>query len=245
MGFRFHKSVKIVPGVKVNFNKKSSSITFGGKGAHYTINSKGRSTTTVSIPGTGISYSESSGGSHSRGNKRKTNKWLTKCLKWLFIIIGYGLLAVLALTAFAFVWIPAVPVLIYFLKSEKFKENRKRNSLICGAILITSLSLFIASIIPHKLNGISAYWGIEKTYDIGETIEVQLNLTPANGDLKELKLSNTDLAEMTFADGKVSITFTSAGKDDLYFIANGDIKSETYSVTVIDKEADKMQSLKE
>lgn len=41
MGFRFHKSVKIAPGVKVNFNKKSSSITFGGKGAHYTINSKG------------------------------------------------------------------------------------------------------------------------------------------------------------------------------------------------------------
>ena len=55
MGFRFHRSVKILPGVKININKKSNSITFGPKGAHYTINSKGKRTTTVGIPGTGLS----------------------------------------------------------------------------------------------------------------------------------------------------------------------------------------------
>lgn len=36
MGFRFRKSVKIAPGVKVNFNKKSTSVSFGGKGASFT-----------------------------------------------------------------------------------------------------------------------------------------------------------------------------------------------------------------
>lgn len=36
MAFRFRKSVKIAPGVKVNFNKKSTSVSFGGKGARYT-----------------------------------------------------------------------------------------------------------------------------------------------------------------------------------------------------------------
>ena len=59
MGLRFRKSIKIAPGVKVNLNKKSTSITFGGKGVHYTVNSKGKTTKSVGIPGTGISYSTS------------------------------------------------------------------------------------------------------------------------------------------------------------------------------------------
>lgn len=54
--FRFRRSVKIAPGIKLNFNKNSTSVTLGGKGAHYTVNSKGTRTTSFSIPGTGISY---------------------------------------------------------------------------------------------------------------------------------------------------------------------------------------------
>lgn len=56
MGFRFRKSIKIAPGVRVNIGKKSTSISFGGKGARYTISSTGRKTASVGIPGTGISY---------------------------------------------------------------------------------------------------------------------------------------------------------------------------------------------
>lgn len=69
MGFKFRKSVKIAPGVKLNFNKKSTGITFGGKGVHYTINSKGKRTKSVGIPGTGLYYSTSSAGSKSRSKK--------------------------------------------------------------------------------------------------------------------------------------------------------------------------------
>lgn len=58
MGFRFRKSFKIAPGVRFNINKKSSSISFGNKKFRYTINSKGRKTSTVNLPGTGISYSK-------------------------------------------------------------------------------------------------------------------------------------------------------------------------------------------
>lgn len=54
--FRFGKSMKIAPGVKLNFNKNSMGLTFGGKGLHYTVNSKGTETTSVGIPGTGLSY---------------------------------------------------------------------------------------------------------------------------------------------------------------------------------------------
>lgn len=42
MGFKFRKSKKIAPGVRVNFNKKSSSVTFGSKGLHHTISSTGK-----------------------------------------------------------------------------------------------------------------------------------------------------------------------------------------------------------
>ncbi len=57
MGFRFRKSIKIAPGLKLNFNKKSTGLTFGGKGLHYTINSKGKKNASVGLPGTGLSYS--------------------------------------------------------------------------------------------------------------------------------------------------------------------------------------------
>lgn len=56
--FRFRRSMKIAPGLKLNFNKNSTSLTFGGKGAHYTVNSKGSKTTTFGIPGTGLSYTD-------------------------------------------------------------------------------------------------------------------------------------------------------------------------------------------
>lgn len=62
MGLRFRKSFKIAPGIKVNLNKKSMSVTLGGKGLHHTINSSGKTTTSVGIPGTGISYTKTSGG---------------------------------------------------------------------------------------------------------------------------------------------------------------------------------------
>lgn len=67
MGLRFRKSVKIAPGVRLNLNKNSTSVSFGGKGAHYTVSSNGRRTASVGIPGTGISYSAST--SSGKGGK--------------------------------------------------------------------------------------------------------------------------------------------------------------------------------
>lgn len=58
MGLRFRKSIKIAPGVRLNIGKKSVGISAGVKGARVSVNSKGRVTKTVGIPGTGISYTE-------------------------------------------------------------------------------------------------------------------------------------------------------------------------------------------
>src|SRR5262249_62147954 len=55
--FRFHRRIKILPGVHWNIGKKGSSLSFGGRGLTYTIGSQG-SRTTVGIPGTGLSYTQ-------------------------------------------------------------------------------------------------------------------------------------------------------------------------------------------
>jgi hypothetical protein len=55
--FRFRRSVKLIPGVRLNFGKRSSSLSFGVRGAHYTVGTRG-SRTTVGIPGTGLSYTQ-------------------------------------------------------------------------------------------------------------------------------------------------------------------------------------------
>lgn len=74
MGFRFRKSFKIAPGVRINFGKKSTSISVGTKGFRKTYSSSGRITTTVGIPGTGLSYSTSKGGKKRTSQKRTSRK---------------------------------------------------------------------------------------------------------------------------------------------------------------------------
>ncbi|UDF02994.1 DUF4236 domain-containing protein [Asticcacaulis sp. AND118] len=56
MGFRFRKSIKIAPGVRINLSKKGvSSTSIGTKGATVNLNEKGAKTT-VGVPGSGLSY---------------------------------------------------------------------------------------------------------------------------------------------------------------------------------------------
>lgn len=59
MGMRFRKSKKIAPGVRLNLSAKSVSVSIGPKGFKKSFSTSGRTTTTVGIPGTGLSYSTS------------------------------------------------------------------------------------------------------------------------------------------------------------------------------------------
>ena len=72
MGYlRARRSVKLGPGLKMNVTKRGMSMTVGTRGAHYTASTTGRRTSTVGIPGSGISYVDSHGGSRgSSGGKR-------------------------------------------------------------------------------------------------------------------------------------------------------------------------------
>lgn len=68
MGLNFRKSISLLPGVKLNLNKKSAGLSFGVKGARYSINTSGQRRATVGIPGTGLSYTK------TFGNKKKDAK---------------------------------------------------------------------------------------------------------------------------------------------------------------------------
>ena len=67
MGFRFRKSVRLLPGVKLNIGKNGVTTTIGGPGASINVGKRG-TRGTVGIPGTGISYSENLSPSQSPSN---------------------------------------------------------------------------------------------------------------------------------------------------------------------------------
>lgn len=66
MGFRFRKSIKAGP-FRVNISKSGIGYSAGVKGFRVTKRADGRKQRTYSIPGTGISYVDTSG-------KRKTTR---------------------------------------------------------------------------------------------------------------------------------------------------------------------------
>lgn len=75
MGLRFRKSFKVAPGVRVNVGKKSVGVSVGGRGGHISVNSNGRKTIGASIPGTGISYSESLGNSDGDDHTKNSGNY--------------------------------------------------------------------------------------------------------------------------------------------------------------------------
>jgi tetratricopeptide (TPR) repeat protein len=86
MGFRFHKSISILPGVRINLSKSGPSLSVGKPGSTVNIGGKGIRTT-VGAPGTGMSYTtqkswgaagKSLGGSKAEKSTRPDGKTAAK-----------------------------------------------------------------------------------------------------------------------------------------------------------------------
>ncbi len=54
--FRFRKSFKLAPGVRLNVGKRSVGVSAGVRGARASVSSSGQRSTSVGVPGTGTSY---------------------------------------------------------------------------------------------------------------------------------------------------------------------------------------------
>lgn len=62
MGIRYRRSIKLGGGVRLNFSKGGIGVSAGVPGLRYSVNTSGRRTRTVGIPGTGVSHVTSLGG---------------------------------------------------------------------------------------------------------------------------------------------------------------------------------------
>ena len=72
MSLRFRRSIKLIPGVRLNFSKSAIGLSVGVPGARISVNTRGDVYTSAGIPGTGL-YSvdrTSLRGSRSRGGRR-------------------------------------------------------------------------------------------------------------------------------------------------------------------------------
>ncbi len=100
MGVRFHKSKRLLPGVRANASKGGLGLSFGLRGVRHSIGPAGRRTT-VSIPGTGISYVQqhklSLGGTTKRISCLSTAAAIVLWRRaWLILLLGLVVLWLLS-----------------------------------------------------------------------------------------------------------------------------------------------------
>lgn len=72
MGFRYRKSIQIVPGVRMNISKSGIGYSAGVRGARISRSPSGRVTRTLSLPGTGISHVQTLSGSRSTSSRTRS-----------------------------------------------------------------------------------------------------------------------------------------------------------------------------
>jgi hypothetical protein len=70
MVFRFRKTLKIAPGVRLNIGKTGGSVRLGPRGAGYTVGTSGQRVT-GGLPGTGLSLTHKIGAKGRRSSRRQ------------------------------------------------------------------------------------------------------------------------------------------------------------------------------
>lgn len=101
MGFRFRKSFKVLPGVRVNVTKKGiSSVSVGKPGASVNIGKRG-TRASVGLPGTGLSYHTKIGGTKRR-NRNAINEDVptSKMTPLAWVLIGMAIFALMSVLLF-------------------------------------------------------------------------------------------------------------------------------------------------
>lgn len=219
MGLRYRKSIKLAPGVKVNLNKNSTSVTFGGKGLHKTISSTGRTTTTVGIPGTGLSYSETKTRKKSENVERPTE---LPDVGPLTLDEGNG--------------------------EKKPKKKKKGCGCLSFIILILIVLFAIAECTPLTVEKISI-GAHQAVMDINanQTLEITTEPDSAATDgatISKMSVisSNEDVLNGEIDDGELVISSTSIEGTATIYIKADDANSNKVKITVADKEKQKEES---
>ena len=87
MGIRFRKRIKLFPGLWVNLSKSGASVSAGVKG--FTVNSgRGKTRTTVGLPGTGVNYTSTSGAAAPTSTSTSKPTRTVRPLIWLALVLA-------------------------------------------------------------------------------------------------------------------------------------------------------------
>lgn len=224
MGFRFRKSIKIAPGVRLNLGKKSIGISAGVKGARVSVNSSGRVTKSVGIPGTGISYVKTSkiGGSGSGGGKEppssqpplpasqpqpeKPNKpgGTMTLLKVLgILLIAFGLLLSIATIIGGFIF-TAIGCIMLQKRARQLESQtgqaptapfRRR-----WQIVITIAFVILAAagaLTPDPINKISPDGLVPSQLEVPEATSISFKYEPADASTSSITCESSDPAVAT------------------------------------------------
>lgn len=228
MGLRFKKSIKVAPGVKLNLNKNSTSVTFGTRGAHYTVNSKGTKTASVGIPGTGISYVQSTK-SNARSQKSKKQptssqysdpnyngndkKWYQKT-GWIIALL-----------------ILFFPVGLFLM----WKYSNWKKPVKCTITALILICAVIGVATPSKLKQITLTANESATYDINQDIPISLVTDPYDYEISknDFKIAG---GEIKASENSFIFTASQAGSYKIHAEHDG-IKSNEITLKVEDKTA--------
>lgn len=267
MGIRFRKSMKIAPGVRLNFGKNSVGISAGVKGARVSVNSKGRVTKTLSVPGTGLSYVTTSQLGSSDSKKQNTPpappeppqnnlsngpKEPKKIPRWLIYVI-IALIAGMINPNFLFPAMLLECIFNYiYVKGHVFDDvKRKRSKILTTVFLIFSIIGCIGSIgasAPPSVETLTVSADAQKL-DVNESQTLTWAYTPEGADISQLSavVSDDTLAQATINDnGELVLeTLSKEGTVDVS-LKDGDVISNVVTFTIVDaeKEAERIAAEK-
>src|SRR5260221_11280088 len=91
MGFRFRRSIRILPGLRLNMGKRGVSASVGVRGAHVTVG-HGKIRETVGVPGTGLSYTHVNG-THQEARGEAPAAGVRRHIPWVCVLVLLGLVA--------------------------------------------------------------------------------------------------------------------------------------------------------
>lgn len=101
MSWRIRRSIRLLPGLRLNVSKSGFSVSAGRRGAHVTVG-HGKVRTTVGLPGSGISYTKTT--PITASSKRPAVRGQASpggCLQVLFGIIGFIVIIMLLAALFS------------------------------------------------------------------------------------------------------------------------------------------------
>lgn len=216
MSIRFRKSISLGGRLKLNLNKKSAGLSFGGKGARFSVNSDGRKTTSVGIPGTGIYWTKSSEGKSSL----TPLNIVTLVLLFPFIIL-YWILQLISLP---------FKKLFGSLKKNKFFKVFITILIVAlvvifGLLFIDKVKIIVGNEIRYVSLSSDVFWIEENSttcYDDSLTYLKDKGITIKDSDLD--KVGFLWYHRLTFEEGNLcDYEFYIEEKDFLYMITKGEI----------------------